>query len=259
MPQLKEMESIFCVLCGLGEFGNKVITKIEENGVDSRLLCVRIGSSDEISKMEECRCPVFFVADLDEKNVSQLVRKLTESAIENKEHSWYWQVGLLAIPDDEENTHIEKSVAGCVSTIKILKTGRDESWLIDRLCECVQGLLKPILDPQMIGLDILDSKHIFERMDSPVFGVGEANGENANLEALKEAIGDICDTHRLSIEKVRSSSKVFVFAEGDLSLLEVNQVAEACQFTEETEIVFSGVYEDSEPGKAKVYLYLDGK
>lgn len=115
------------------------------------------------------------------------------------------------------------------------KTSMREAFRIadDVLRQGVQGISDLITKPGVINLDFSDAKTIMSDAGSALIGIGEAEGENAAVEATKIAINS-----PLLETSIHGANRVLVNITGGLDL-ELHQTNEAM------DIIYDAVHEDA--------------
>lgn len=109
----------------------------------------------------------------------------------------------------------------------------------------------------LIGLDITDLEELFKDNKELYIGMVNSNDASDPVELVEELI-------KSTTADVSGCSSVYLYLEGDLSLMDVNDVATALDATlgEEVDIVFTATYNEmtlNEYDVMAVFLYNGSK
>ena len=97
----------------------------------------------------------------------------------------------------------------------------------DTLRQGVKGFSDLIAVPGVINLDFADVQSIMSNAGSALMGVGEASGDNAAVEAVKNAIAS--PLLATSVDSARGILLNFMGAQNSLSMVEVNEASTPCK------------------------------
>ena len=129
------------------------------------------------------------------------------------------------------------------------------------LLKFVSGIADAISSPDsdIIGLDFdIDVKYILGNAGMAFVGIGEAYGENAAVQAARNAIENI--SHR---ERIKDATRVLLSITGATDCLNQSQVSEAAdavakEVHSDAEIIFISMDDDSLEGEVRVLLIITG-
>ena len=128
----------------------------------------------------------------------------------------------------------------------------------DVLRQGVKGISDLIAVPGLINLDFADVKSIMSNAGSALMGIGEASGENAAVDAAKEAItSPLLET---SIKGARGVLLNITGAEDALSMMEVNEASVTIQEAAhpDANIIFGASIDDTLGDMVRVTVIATG-
>ncbi|MGQ9501577.1 MAG: cell division protein FtsZ [Anaerolineae bacterium] len=171
-------------------------------------------------------------------------QKVAEEGIENLKNN---VDTLIVIPNDRLLELVDKKV----SMTQAFRMADDV------LRQGIQGISELITVPGLINLDFADVRTIMSEGGAALMAVGTANGENAAVEAAKNAVSSaLLD---VSIDGARGI--LFnVTGPSSLSLLEVQEAAEIIRSKAhpEANIIFGAVMDDSIGDTVRITLIATG-
>ena len=124
---------------------------------------------------------------------------------------------IITIPNDKLLTVVDK------------KTPMTKAFSIadDILRQGVKGISDLIAVPGLVNLDFADVKSVMSNAGNALMGIGEASGENATVDAVKNAIDSpLLET---SIQGARGILLNIMGATDSLSMMEVNEASTTVQ------------------------------
>lgn len=151
------------------------------------------------------------------------------------------------------NQHLFK-ISGEKTTFQDAFSKADE--LVSSGIKCMSDL---ITKPGLINLDLADIRTIMKDGGKALMGIGEAEGDNRAIIAAEAAISNPLLENEIS---VRGAAGVIINISGnDMTLFEVDAAANRIREeigTDEVNIIFGSVYDDSLKGKIRVSVIATG-
>ncbi len=123
------------------------------------------------------------------------------------------------------------------------------------LKQTIQGITDLISRPAMINLDFADVTTIMKDKGTAYIGIGTGHGENRTIEAVENALNS-----PLLETSIDGATHVLLNISGDVTLWDANEGAERVQnlVSEDANIIFGSMYDDSEPDTVTVTIIATG-
>ena len=123
------------------------------------------------------------------------------------------------------------------------------------LKQTIQGITDLISRPAMINLDFADVTTIMKDKGTAYIGIGTGHGENRTIEAVENALNS-----PLLETSIDGATHVLLNISGDVTLWDANEGAERVQglVSEDANIIFGSMYDDSEPDMVTVTIIATG-
>lgn len=123
------------------------------------------------------------------------------------------------------------------------------------LKQTIQGITDLISRPAMINLDFADITTIMKDKGTAYIGIGTGHGENRTIEAVENALNS-----PLLETSIDGATHVLLNISGDVTLWDTNEGAERVQelASEDANIIFGSMYDDSEPDTVTVTIIATG-
>jgi len=121
----------------------------------------------------------------------------------------------------------------------------------------IRGVYEVITKPGLINVDFSDIKAILKNSGRALIGVGEGEGEERSLHAVKEAL----ENPLLDLQVKKAEKILFIIFGGkNLVVSEINSVAEEIKkiYAENAKIIFSTVIDQSFNQKIKIVVLATG-
>lgn len=123
------------------------------------------------------------------------------------------------------------------------------------LKQTIQGITDLINRPAMINLDFADITTIMKDKGTAYIGIGTGHGDNRTIEAVENALNSpLLETN------IEGATHVLLNISGDVALWDANEGANRVQelVSEEANIIFGSMYDDSEPETVTVTIIATG-
>lgn len=123
------------------------------------------------------------------------------------------------------------------------------------LKQTIQGITDLINRPAMINLDFADVTTIMKDKGTAYIGIGTGHGENRTIEAVENALNSpLLETN------IEGATHVLLNISGDVALWDANEGANRVQglVSEDANIIFGSMYDDSEPETVTVTIIATG-
>jgi len=123
------------------------------------------------------------------------------------------------------------------------------------LKQTIQGITDLISRPAMINLDFADVTTIMKDKGTAYIGIGTGHGEERTLEAVENALNS-----PLLETSIDGATHVLLNISGDVTLWDANEGANKVQemVSEEANIIFGSMFDDSEPDTVTVTIIATG-
>ncbi len=128
----------------------------------------------------------------------------------------------------------------------------------DILLQAVQGISDLITIPGIINLDFADVKSVMKGMGVALMGIGQASGEGAAVQAMKNAI----DSKLLEENSIKGAKGALINITGSENT-PLNEIEEAIALVhdeahEDANIIFGTVYNEGIDGEVKITVIATG-
>ena len=123
------------------------------------------------------------------------------------------------------------------------------------LQQAVQGITDLINLPALINLDFADVQTVMKDKGIAHIGIGQANGDDKALEAVKQAVAS-----PLLETTIEGASHVIINISGDISLMDANDAASYVQEMagDNANIIFGAMYDDTYADEASITVIATG-
>lgn len=123
------------------------------------------------------------------------------------------------------------------------------------LKQTIQGITDLINRPAMINLDFADVTTIMKDKGTAYIGIGTGHGENRTIEAVENALNS-----PLLETSILGATHVLLNISGDVTLWDTDEGAGRVQelVSDEANIIFGAMYDDSEPDTVTVTIIATG-
>lgn len=123
------------------------------------------------------------------------------------------------------------------------------------LKQTIQGITDLINRPAMINLDFADVTTIMKDKGTAYIGIGTGHGDNRTIEAVENALNS-----PLLETSIDGATHVLLNISGDVTLWDADEGASRVQelVSEDANIIFGSMYDDSEPDTVTVTIIATG-